>query len=55
MVHFFIAHPFLLKALFVYSCIVTWLLVIAGVTVLVAHYRKDDDIDDIDHDSIYGC
>jgi len=55
MVHYFITHPFWLKALFVYACIITWLLVIAGITILVARYRKDDDIDDIDHDSIYGC
>ena len=54
MVHYFITHPFWLKALFIYSCIITWLLIIAGIYALVTISRKDD-ADDIDHDSIYGC
>lgn len=54
MVHYFITHPFWLKALFIYACIITWLIVIAGIYALVTISRKDDT-DDIDHDSIYGC
>lgn len=54
MLHYFITHPFWLKALLVYACIITWLLVIAAIWVIITFNRRDDR-DDIDDETIYGC